>query len=447
METHLSKPHHRRTLAPTTTNPPLPPYSEYNDHNDLFLLKPTSWFIQFIAFQIEIISSPIITIFSMASTSLRLAEETKDKAEKAVKSVPSRLGHGVGLVLRKLGFGFFGAVYASLVLLALFIVAVLIGVCLVWFWVDEPVFMREALHFDYTEPNPVAFISFGKKRRAVPLGHTLHVSVFLLMPDSDYNHRVGVFQLTAEVISATGSIIAKSSQPCMLHYHSLPVRLMRTFIMSVPILIGISSETQKITVEILKYKEGNPKTEMIRVWLKPRAGTTDLPLLYTAKILMNSQLPRWKELVHKWKWTFYVWASLYVYVMLLIILVYYFKPFVFPKTIGQHENQINRSIRVVRDWQSSVGGAGESSDSDRLRKWRQSRNKRKALMFSRGVSPDGVGCSGSSVGREKMGEGVEDSGDLLDPVGSVLSVTREDMEVVVEDSGELAASESEFVGF
>ena len=73
-------------------------------------------------------------------------------------------------------------------------------------WVEEPVVVRENVHFDYTEENPSAVFSFvggmsgfvGRTKRnkhiSVPVGHMFHVSLLLVMPESDFNTQLGVFQ-------------------------------------------------------------------------------------------------------------------------------------------------------------------------------------------------------------------------------------------------------------
>ncbi|KAJ9703495.1 hypothetical protein PVL29_005021 [Vitis rotundifolia] len=99
------------------------------------------------------------------------------------------------LMVRKLAWGLLGAAYMGMVLVAVMVVAVDVGVGLVQLWVEEPVFLRENLHFEYTEPHSKAVFSFGgnKGKMRVPLGHTFYVSLRLLMLESDFNRNVGVF--------------------------------------------------------------------------------------------------------------------------------------------------------------------------------------------------------------------------------------------------------------
>ncbi|XP_070666049.1 seipin-1-like [Malus domestica] len=228
------------------------------------------------------------------------------------------------------------------------ILSALFGIGLVNLWVEEPVFVRERFHFDYTEPHPTAVFAFGsandiyqdkssysrKHVGGVPVGHTLHVSLVLLMPESDFKRGIGVFQLNEELLSVDGDVITRSSQPCMLRFGSLPDRLTRTFLMGVPRLLGFSGETQKSTVQIIKHKEGHyPITQAIRVTLIPRAGTSYLRRLYEAEIVMNSQPPWTKQLVDSGKWTFYVWTSLYICAMFLVLLMLCCRPLLFPMTM------------------------------------------------------------------------------------------------------------------
>lgn len=170
----------------------------------------------------------------------------------------------------------------------------------------------------------------------------------------------------------------------MLRFRSLPVRLIQTSIMSLPVVMGITSEAQEIRVQILKYKEGYPRTEAIKVTLKPKAGSTALPELYAARVFINSQPPWRKELVHNWKWTFYVWSSLCTYIMLLMmILVGCCKPIMFPMmSIGDHKLR-DQPTQVVKDQPSNLGGDGAISEecSEAIKKWHQSISKRKSLRI------------------------------------------------------------------
>ncbi|KAH7571427.1 hypothetical protein JRO89_XS04G0049300 [Xanthoceras sorbifolium] len=67
--------------------------------------------------------------------------------------------------------------------------------------------------------------------------------------------------------------------------------------MGIPLLLGVSDETEKLTIKILRHKEGNRRTEAIRVILSPRAGSSWLLQLYDAQILLKSRLTWTKEFV------------------------------------------------------------------------------------------------------------------------------------------------------
>lgn len=58
--------------------------------------------------------------------------------------------------------------------------------------VEEPIQVTETLNFDYTKPSPVAFVAV---QRLVPPNQRMQLEVFLTLPESDYNRRLGVFQV------------------------------------------------------------------------------------------------------------------------------------------------------------------------------------------------------------------------------------------------------------
>nr|KYP64164.1 Seipin [Cajanus cajan] len=316
--------------------------------------------------------------------------------------------HGSTHLLKKLGLSFLTAAYVCMLLILVLFLATVVGVGLVRFWVEEPVSVKENLHFDYTEAHPTAVFLFNgftsfkgqlkKKHISVPLGHTFFASLVLVMPESDFNRDLGVFQLNAELLSENGKVISNSSQPCMLRYRSSPVRLARTAMMGVPLVLGISGETQNINVEILRHKEDYRRSHAIKVTLHPRAGSSSLPQLYEAEVVMKSHLPWTKELVRNWKWTFYVWVSLYVYIGLLMLLLCCYRPLIFlgiPQLFSDH--RVRQFTSEHNELQAGELG-DESEASELLRKWRRSRRKRKTpTLEHEGVPETFVGSSASSI--------------------------------------------------
>lgn len=207
-----------------------------------------------------------------------------------------------------------------------------------------------------------------------------------------------ILQLTAELLSVNGNVIEKSSQPCMLRFRSSPIRLVRTLMMGVPLVLGISGETQNINVDILKHKEDYRRSNSIRVTLHPRAGTSSLPQLYEADIVIKSHLPWTKELVRNWKWTFYVWVSLYVYIVLLVSLLCCYRPLIFLVTPEYFSDHRVSELTREEPGQLQVEELGDESEvSELLRKWRRSRSKRKTVLAHGGVPETIVGSSASSI--------------------------------------------------
>ncbi|CAA0814352.1 Putative adipose-regulatory protein (Seipin [Striga hermonthica] len=320
--------------------------SENEVLNDIpnFLPSPFLFFTNLLTLQAQIFSTCLLSLaspfFSIFSFFFR---------RPAGNDYPKRDG---SRLLGRIAAGLMAAAYVCVVLMSALAVAVVLGVGLVRAWAEGPIYTRAGLQFDYSEAHPVAVVRLGP---AAPVGHTYHVSLLLLMPESDYNRDLGIFQLSAELVSAQGDIIAKSSHPCMLRFRSWPIRLTRTFLMGLPLILGITTETQTITFPILKHKESSshPRTEYIRITMIPRAGTESLPQFYDAEVLVRSQPPWAKEFVHRWKLTFCVWTTMYVFVILLVmVLVSFLKPLIFPVMVVTTRDLISSDKRAsVNTWQ------------------------------------------------------------------------------------------------
>ncbi|KAG8050670.1 hypothetical protein GUJ93_ZPchr0009g1129 [Zizania palustris] len=278
----------------------------------LFLAVPAGWLVRLAAFLVERVASAILSlVHPFAALVGRL------------RAVPA----AAAALLRRAASGLIAAVCTFAALAAAFAVSFLIGAALVRHWVAEPVSVRQPLYFDYTEAQPSAAVALGGGARGTPLpaGHSVRVSMALLLPDSYHNHEVGVFQIKSEAISASGIVIASTTQPCMIRYKSSPFRLMQTALMCVPLTMGMRSESQNANLKLLHYREGHghhKRTDLIRVLLQPRAMTMHLPQVYQAEIFVQSSLPWTKELVRTLKWTLCVWVSLSIYILLLVLAIY-----------------------------------------------------------------------------------------------------------------------------
>lgn len=158
--------------------------SAYTGHL-LTLDSPAGWFIRLVAFIFELISGSFLSIIAPF---ICLLEESH--------ALPSILVRRFVSFLRRVLFGFVGALSAMAILIMIMLVSVLIGVLVVRFWVDEPVRMEEVVYFDYTlkEPSAVVFLG-GHRRRGVPAGHLVVVVLDLILPESEYNRRLGMFQV------------------------------------------------------------------------------------------------------------------------------------------------------------------------------------------------------------------------------------------------------------
>ncbi|XBH93735.1 hypothetical protein VPH35_084611 [Triticum aestivum] len=255
-------------------------------------------------------------------------------AGQATGAVGAWLGAGDGVprVVARLLWGALWAMYVCVLLCMMLAMAFTAGGVLVGKVVEEPVQVTENLNFDYTKPSPVAFVPVG---RLVPPQQRMQLEVLLTLPESDYNRRLGVFQVRAELLSADGKVVTASSQPCMLKFKSVHMHFIETFFQSVSLLSGYSSESQVIKLKMTGIKEAFKPITGVRMVLEQRAEFATgagIPEIYDASIKLEAELPLLKRVLWHWRWTMFVWSSMAVFVFELLLAVVCCRPCIFPRS-------------------------------------------------------------------------------------------------------------------
>ncbi|KAM0876019.1 hypothetical protein ACQ4PT_036437 [Festuca glaucescens] len=283
----------------------------------LFLAVPAGWLIRLVAFLGERVISAVLTLVVIPVAAvvgeLRAVPATASSSRRAPP--PS---------------GLLAAAFTFAALASVFVVSLLLGFVLVRHCVEDPVTVRQPLYFDYTRATAERRRSprqcVGCRGAPASGGHSVTVSLTLILPDSDHNRQIGVFQIKAEAIAPSGTTIVSTTQPYMLRYKSTPVRLAQSALTIVPLVMGVLSESQSATLKVLQYREGHgrhKKTGLIRVSLQPRALTVHLPQVYRAEITVQTSLPWLKAMARSLKWTMCVWVSFCIYVILSVPAVYW----------------------------------------------------------------------------------------------------------------------------
>lgn len=110
----------------------------------------------------------------------------------------------------RLGRALFMSIYVCSVLFGLLVLGFVIGSFAMRQIAEEPIQTTETLHFDYTKSSPVAFVPVlsssgdavpfeqsGKPVRArfIPHNRKFQLTLSLTLPESDYNRKLGVFQV------------------------------------------------------------------------------------------------------------------------------------------------------------------------------------------------------------------------------------------------------------
>lgn len=319
------------------------------------LLWPAGLAVEAIAFQVRLVAQAfalIVLLFrwcnSFTSNRVRETLQAKERATEAlshkmavISNVPPKVTESGSLFLKRAAWGCLAATYVCFLLSILLFPALFMDAVFLSKIVEEPVSVKQQLHFDYTLQYPAAVVSvhppeklrnaMGKVRshqehaRAIPNAHKVHVTVILTLPESDYNRNLGMFQLSAELLSTNGESIKVSSRPCMLRFHSAPIRMLKTFLVSLPSMVGGFPESQTLEVHLMEFEEQPlTPTSSVRISMQPKAGLPlghGIPEIYSADVYIDSHLPWLKNMIRNWKWTLYIWMGLMLYVMEIVLLL------------------------------------------------------------------------------------------------------------------------------
>ncbi|KAK1601241.1 hypothetical protein QYE76_016769 [Lolium multiflorum] len=322
---------------------PLPPAAPPGMLESLavFIIKAVAFqvsaLIAFITFPVRLLQWWYLFVTDPVGSARRAHDWALGAVGQATGAVAAQLGggEGVGRVAGRLAWGSLWAVYVCVVLCALLIMAFLGGGLLVGKMVEEPVQVTETLNFDYTKPSPVAFVPV---RRLVPPHQRMQLEVSLTLPESDYNRRLGVFQVRAEFLSANGKVVSATSHPCMLKFKSVHMHFIETFFQSFSLLTGYSSESQVIRLKMSGIKEAFEPITGVTIMLEQRAEFSPgagIPEIYAASLLLEAELPLIKRILWNWRWTLFVWSSMGFFVFELLFALVCCRTCIFPRG-GHH---------------------------------------------------------------------------------------------------------------
>ncbi|KAI3982368.1 hypothetical protein MKX01_041206 [Papaver californicum] len=278
----------------------------------------------------------------------------------------------IGKFLGKFGWGFFWSVYVCTILFGFLVSGFVIGGLLMRYLVEEPIQFTGVLNFDYTKPKPVALVPLmscpsvsccfnceekseaGRflGSRVIPPNHKLQLTVLLTLPESDYNKKLGVFQVRLEILSTSGRVTDSSRHTSMLRYKSQLITYLETFLKSASLLTGYSSEEQVLKLKMRGFTEGYDPTSCIRVILEQRAEYrpgAGVPEIYGASLVLESELPILKRIIWYWKKTVFIWISIVLFLMQFIMILVCCRPIIIPRVrprVGSANNNGRRNNRA-----------------------------------------------------------------------------------------------------
>lgn len=265
-------------------------------------------------------------------------------------------------------WGVLWSVYACTILFSFLVFSFVISGIVMRHIVEEPIQMKETLNFDYTKNSPVALVpitscpasscginckgNIDSDKNAIqwviPPGHRLQITVSLTLPESEYNRKLGIFQVRVVLLSEYGKALATASHPCMLKFKSPPIRLLLTFFKMVPLIAGYLSESQTINLKFQGFVEGPIPTACLKVLIEQRAeyrSGAGIPEIYSASLILESELPLFKRIIWYWKTTVFIWVATSVFMMELFFALICCRPVIIPRTRARHGSASSSALQ------------------------------------------------------------------------------------------------------
>ncbi|KAL3631480.1 hypothetical protein CASFOL_024464 [Castilleja foliolosa] len=293
-----------------------------------FPFRVFTFFIMFIMFPFQILT--------------HLRDHMKKKLMRACNVFYSRLidrlksPKSVLNLALKFSRAVFCAANVFFVLVCLLVLGFAIGGIVMRNLVQESIHTTEALTFDYTTTSPAANVPIAS---SLVDGTTskLKLTVSLTLPESEYNRKLGIFQVRVETLSENGKVIVGSSYPTMLRFKSNPVRAVETLLNSVHLITGLKSEVQKLKIVMGEFNKGYKPASSFKVILVQRAefeGGSGVPEIYGGTLEIASELPKLKRILWSWRRTMFVWIGFGFFVAEMMVLLIFFRGIVLSKSKG-----------------------------------------------------------------------------------------------------------------
>ncbi|KAI3457608.1 hypothetical protein Pfo_014271 [Paulownia fortunei] len=320
-----------------------------------------SLLLRFFTFPIWVLNFWLMFLMLPFQTLMRIREHMKKRLLRACSASYSRLISFISYRLKlkksvmkpaiRFSKAFFCSLYVFLVLVGLLVLGFMISGIIMRNLAEEPMLMTENLNIDYTKTSPAAIVpitsslvtgvpskdeispSENLRRRSIPYNHKMQLTVSLTLPESEYNRKLGIFQVRVESLSANGKVIFGSSYPNMLRFKSKPIHFIESLLKSFPLITGLQSEVQYLKIVIGEFAEGYEPTACFKVILEQRAefqAGSGVPEIYAASLDIASELTPLKRIVCNWRRTIFVWIGITSFMAEMLVVLLLCRPIILP---------------------------------------------------------------------------------------------------------------------
>ncbi|XP_071449809.1 seipin [Hetaerina americana] len=144
---------------------------------------------------------------------------------------------------------------------------------------------------------PSAHIQLTKKQQLLMIGQPYKMYLYLEMPESPANQKLGMFMVCAHLEDKGGTLVNNACRAAMLHYRSHLLHTFYTLIFLPFMVFGSSEEKQTVIIELFSGFEEDPGHPITDIYVEVQSRHVEI---YSSELRVTAHLTGLRHLMFHW---------------------------------------------------------------------------------------------------------------------------------------------------
>lgn len=144
---------------------------------------------------------------------------------------------------------------------------------------------------------PSAHVQLTKKQQLLMIGQPYKMYLYLEMPESPANQKLGMFMVCAHLEDRSGTLVTNACRSAMIHYRSHLLHTLHTLLIFPLLVFGSTEEKQSVVVELFSNFEEDPTHPVTDVYLEVQSRHAEI---YSSELRVTAHLTGLRHLMFHW---------------------------------------------------------------------------------------------------------------------------------------------------